>query len=261
MKYSQADIIKLLNGIFEGTITPYELPEDLYFAIADYLKKAVYLGFGATLDTVDETDLDLLTQLRENVYMFSAAKTYQETRAMTDLLTDGERLRTFAEFREQALKVYEQYNEDWLKTEYNTAVGQADAAVKWNEIEKNKDVLPNLRYSAIIDDVTSDICAPLDGLVAPVDDPIWNSVAPLNHFNCRCVLLQEEGADGPALTPDDDKTTIIDGVKEKMQDVFKSNPGKKGEVFTKQHPYFREIVVEDKPYAKTNFGLPIPKTD
>ena len=43
MKYSEKQIEKLLKDIYSGEITEYALPDDLYFAISDYLKKAVLL--------------------------------------------------------------------------------------------------------------------------------------------------------------------------------------------------------------------------
>lgn len=262
MNYSNKQIENFISLVESGDITEYNLPEDLYFAIANYLKKGLYKGFGATLETVSEKDFELLKALRENIYMFSAAKEYQFTKEMRSLIFDENgNKRTSEEFNKVGRETFDLWNDDWGKTEYNTTVGQSMAAVKWNEIEKNKDVMPFLRYSAIIDANTSDICAPLDGLVAKVDDPIWNSVAPLNHFNCRCVLLQEDDLGDTVLTPSDDKNNIVDGVEEKMQDLFKSNPGKTMEVFDSKHPYFQEITVEDKPYAQRNFDLPIPEKD
>ena len=86
--------------------------------------------------------------------------------------------------------------------------------VKWQEIEKTKGILPYLRYSAIVDPNTSEICLPLDGVVAPVDDPIWDKILPLNHFNCRCVILQEFDA-----VPTEGRAEIAEKVEGEMQDM------------------------------------------
>jgi len=255
MKYSEKQISKFLDGIFDGSITEFDLPEDYYKAVADYLKSGLYKGFGMNLEQAVGKDLELLTQLRENVYMFGAAKTYQEVKEISSLLIDEDgNVRTQREFNEIARNTYDQWNDDWGKTEYNTAIGQAQMASKWNEIEKQKDVLPLLRYSAVLDENTSDICAPLDGIVAHVDDPIWDSITPLNHFNCRCILLQEDGLDSE---PTKGNEEIVAEVEDKMQPVFINNAGKTGEVFTKDHPYFDA----PKELGKNNFGLPIPETD
>ena len=250
MKYTDKQISKLLYGIFDGTITEVDLPLDYYNAVVDYLKAGLYKGFGMDLSQAVGKDLELLTELRENVYMFSAAKTYNEVKEISALLTDGEGVKTFNQFKKDALSIYETYNVDYLKTEYNTAVGQGTMAVKWNEIEKNKEFLPLLQYSAIGD--ACDICGPLDGMVAPVDDPVWDSVMPLNHFNCLCTVLQLD--DGNVT---EGNASLVAGVEEKMQPLFVNNAGKTGQVFTKDHPYFDA----DKNLGKNNFGLPIPEND
>jgi SPP1 gp7 family putative phage head morphogenesis protein len=50
-------------------------------------------------------------------------------------------------------------------------------------------IFPAYMYSAILDDRTDPVDASYDGLVAVIDDPIWSSIAPPNHFNCRCQLI------------------------------------------------------------------------
>lgn len=251
MKFTSKQISKLLDGIFDGSITEVDLPLDYYNAVVNYLKGGLYKGFGMDLDKavkVGGKDLDLLEQLRENIYMFSAGKTYHEVKEISGLLVDenGE-VRTSSEFNKLGRETYDTWNSDYGKTEYNTAIAQAEMASKWNEIEKNKEILPFLQYSAIGD--ACDICAPLDGMIAKVDDPVWDSVAPVNHFNCLCTLLQlDEGE------PTEGREDLVAGVEDKMQPLWINNAGKTGEVFNKEHPYF------DGP-GKNNFGLPIPEND
>jgi len=257
MKYTDAQIQKLLDGIFSGKITEYDLPDDLYFAIADYLKRGVYTGFGQTLYEATGKDLELIAELRDNIYQFSAAKTFQQVKEISGFLVDDKgELRSLKEFQELGRATYDTWNNVWGKTEYNTAVGQAQQANKWLEIEKNKEFLPNLRYSAVVDPNTSEICLPLDGIVAPVDDPIWNTISPLNHFNCRCVLEQVDEDTKPT-EGNDDK---VKDVEAEMQDMFKMNPGKDGYIFKDDHPYF-EVAPRDRDFAADNFGLPIPEKD
>lgn len=251
-KYSDEYIAKLIKGIYDGTVTTHDLPESLYYAIADYLKKGVYKGFGSTLANVAEGDAELLADLRDNIYMFSAAKTYQQVKEMTEAAIDEDgAVRPFNDFRKDADQIFDTYNRDYLKTEYDTAIGQSQMAVKWNTIQDQKDVLPYLAYSTIGD--ACDICAPLDGFTAPVDDPVWDDIMPLNHFNCECIVEQQE--DGEPSDKD-----VVDDVLERMDDTFKMNPGKDGYVFSPDHPYF-SVPKEDKEFASGNFDLPIPKDD
>lgn len=270
MIFNDKDIERLLRLIYTGKSTESALDEGMYFAIADYLKKGLYEGFGISLNELstalekgletafDASDLALLAELRENVYMFSSAKLFHETKDFRGAMIgeDGQ-VRSFKEFKEFVVPMNEKWNENWLKTEYETAYGQAQNAVRWNEIEKNKDVLPLLKYSAIEDDRTSEICAPLDGVTLPVDDPFWDTFMPLNHFNCRCTVEQLMDGDETSKDKVEDLTKSSGG---EMNDVFKMNPGKEKVVFDKSHPYF-DVEKKDKEFAKENFGMPIPEYD
>ena len=270
MIFNDNDIERFLRLIYTGKSTEYALDEGMYYAIADYLKKGLYDGYGISLNELskslkegiatafDTSDLALLTELRENIYMFSSAKLFQETKDFTGALIgeDGQ-VRSFKEFKEFATPINNQWNENWLRTEYETAYGQAQNAVRWNEIEKNKDVLPLLKYSAVEDDRTSEICAPLDGVTLPVDDPFWDTFMPLNHFNCRCTVEQLMDGDETSKDKVEGLTQSSGG---EMNDMFKMNPGKDKVVFDKEHPYF-DVEKKDKEFAKENFGLPIPEED
>lgn len=251
MQYTDKQIKELLHGIETGKINEYNLPEDLYNAITDYMKDGVFEGFGSNLKNVIEQDRELLTQLVENVHIFSGAKTYQQVKEINLLLVDDNGdLRSSSEFNKLGREKFELWNDTWGETEYKTAIGQSQMASKWNDIERNKDVLPNLEYSAVIDENTSDICEPLNGIIAPVDDPIWDTISPLNHFNCRCLIMQVD------TEPTENYEDKAQQVEDNMQDIFKHNAGKTGEIFTKEHPYF-DVPKEDKEYAKRNFDLPI----
>lgn len=202
IKYTDKQVEDLLEGIYNGKITVYSLPEDLYFALANHLKEGLYKGFGGTLETVqkkfglESAPAELVSQLRDNVYIFSAAKTMQQVEAMQEIITKGGEIVPYSEFREEALKVFGEYNETWLETEYNTALGMAENARKWSDVQENKETFPYLKYVAVMDANTSEICAPLDGTILPVDDPFWDEFAPLNHFNCRCIIEQLTDANG-----------------------------------------------------------------
>ncbi len=248
MNFTPDAIWQFIADIESGKVTAYTLPESLYYAIAEYLKDGVLKGFGPiTYDTAS-----LANELVNNVYIFSAAKTYQQTKEIGSLLVDEKgNLRSSSEFRKLAREKFTLWNDVWGETEYNTAVGQAQMASKWRTIQAEKDVMHSLKYRAIIDVNTSDICRPLNNLVAPVDDPIWKKITPLNHFNCRCLLLQTNDK------PTSDYKRKAKLVEDQMQDLFKQNPGETGEVFNKSHPYF-DVPKKDRARAKRNFDLPLP---
>lgn len=267
LQFSDKYIQQLFRAIYTGKVTQRVLPEMLYMATADYMKRALYLGYGTTWTALKSKnipsgfstrDVELMGELRTNIYLFSAAKTYQQIRDMSSALIDDKgTIVPFKQFREKADQTYNLYNKVWLQTEYNTAIGQAQNARKWVEIEKNADVLPYLEYSAVIDKRTSEICRPLDGIIARVDDPIWKKVTPLNHFNCRCLLIQLSDA---VPTNPGERSRKVEEAENMMEDLFKMNSGQDGYIFSKDHPYF-DVAPKDKALARRNFDLPIPKKD
>ena len=51
------------------------------------------------------------------------------------------------------------------------------------------DFVQGLEYSAVMDSRTTDVCENLNGRKYRFNDPVWRSVAPPNHFNCRSSLI------------------------------------------------------------------------
>jgi len=247
----------LAKGVYDGKYDPYHLPNQVYFFNARKLVRGLYKGFGKNLHKIKYNDPDykLLESLRENLYMFSGAKTFQQTMQMSEALTEGDKVLPFNEFKDRVSQINELFNETYLATEYNTAIASAQNASSWQRFEREKKILPLLRYSTV--EKACEICTPLDGLTLPVGDPKWDTVAPENHFNCRCLLEQyEEGEIEP--TDSELADEIFKESTGNMDDMFKNNSGKSGEVFNKEHGYF-SIPRQYKEFAKDNFGLPIPE--
>lgn len=254
LKYSDDDIHSLLEKIYNGTYNDRALPKDLYLAIGDYLKRGLYKGFGGSPEDFTGDYLDNLLDLRDNIYLFSGAKTFQFTKAAGELMFDGDGvIRPFSEYKSDAQELWGTYNEDWLESEHITTIGQAQMANQWQGIESAKDVLPMLRFSTNGNPCPE--CEPFEGLTAPVDDPIWDICTPLLHYRCMCILEQHDDAAIPSSDEFVDNLPIED-----IPEMFQSNPGKTGEVFTKDHPYF-DVDKADKGFAKKNFDLEIPDED
>lgn len=251
MNYTQQQIDALIDGIFNGTITTRDLPVGLYNAISTKLLSALGKIEGLPSQS-------LLNELKENIYIFSGAKVYQQIQEIS-LLSNLDTIKSFADFKKEALAIYNQYNKNWLQTEYSTAIGQAQMATRWEQIEAQKFELPYLQYSAVIDKNTSDICKPLDGVCLPVGDKFWSNNTPLNHFNCRCTVIQHDKTDATqiGITSKENAEKANAEISEKRHPLFEGNSGKDRLIFNEKHPYF-DVPKEDKEFAKTNFGLPIP---
>lgn len=75
-----------------------------------------------------------------------------------------------------------------------------------------REARPYLRFDAVADSRSSEICEELDGTVLPADDPFWATHTPQLHHGCRSILtaLSPEEADeegistrAPDVDPDD----------------------------------------------------------
>ncbi len=239
----------IIQKIFEGSITISSLPKNLYKATVKKLLEALDEGF-------DNYKNDALyEELSTNIHIFSGAKTYTQVKDISSLILDGNKLRPFSEFKKMASEMYDLYNVTYLQTEYNTAIGQSQTAVKWQQIVEDQELFPYLQRSAVMDGVTSPDCAILNNLIAPVNSPLWITRSPLTHFNCRCILMQIDKYDSVKLSTSSQIKAAIEATKN-INPLFKGNPGIDKVIFNKSHPYF-DIAKKDKKAALENFNLPL----
>lgn len=224
---------EFLARVYSGKSKDFD-PE-IFAKTSEQLKSAMFDGYGATFSEVDASgkDFEMLNNLERNVYQFSAAKNYQELQQLTQLLTDESgQLRPFNDFRAEAEKVFKSFNEDYLSTEYGTAVNSAMQASRWADYTKNSKAMPYLRYVTAGDSRVRDSHKSLDGVIKRIDDVFWNSYYPPNGYNCRCTTTQtgqsKETAESAITYPS-------------VNPMFKTNLAKQGLIFPKDHPYYNDI--------------------
>lgn len=165
-----------MRRIFEGEEIDFD--ETSMTFTDDELRKALLDGYGRRAITPEygTPDFGMVENLRRNVYQFSVAKNHHQLRALTDTLIDDEgRVRSFSEFQTEARKIDSRYNVDYLRTEYDTAIGAAETASEWASLEARGGD-PMLRYVTVGDDRVRASHAALNGLQRPMSDPIWNTI-------------------------------------------------------------------------------------
>lgn len=202
-------------------------------ATAEQYMKGVREGFGDIKAELGGPDAGLLNNLKRNVYQFAGAKNYQQLRALNDLLRDGDRLRSFPEFKKMATPMLEEWNGTWMQTEYNTAVNSAINARKWQQFEGNAKLMPLLQFKIVKDERTCPICLPFADMVRPIDDAVWNYATPSLHFNDRCTILQLP----------DNTVPITNNVPsdEGIPKMFRVNLAKEQLAFPPDHPYYNGV--------------------
>src|SRR4051812_14176464 len=117
--FDKSVIGAIIRAIYDGKISVYNLPKKLYLAIANHLKEGVYLGYGKNITEAvyESPDYVMLKELRENVQIFSGAKTFNYILETEGLIVEGNEVLPLKEFKKRALQVYEKYNVQWLEAE------------------------------------------------------------------------------------------------------------------------------------------------
>lgn len=205
-------------------------------AYADAFAKAALKGFGTTGDNIayDTPNGKMIEALLNNCYYFSGAKSHAQLRALTSGVIDPVtgQTRSWKEFKAFADTVTGDHIEHHLKAEYNMAINVGQMSAKWADIEETSDIYNQLEFDAVIDSQTTHLCRSFHGKVFAVNDPIWNTIFPPNHWGCRSTVRKVRNRqlnDSVAL----DTSTVKDG--------FRSNMARNGMPWPPDSAYFKEM--------------------
>ena len=247
--FSEQDLQDMIQAIYYGLITTGSPSKALYAAYGNFLNKGVNKGVEFALE-FGQPDPLMLEALADNTWHFSAAKTWQMTKDMQSQLFDefGNK-REFASFKKAVSGIVEEYNANWLKTEYNLAISGSQMASHWASIEKDKKTLPYLMYKTVGDGRVRPEHKAFNNVIKKVDDKFWNQYLPPNGWNCRCIVIQL--VDGK-----ETDTSNLEVTQEQVPDYFRFNPGKKKLIYPKSHPYF-EVSTKYRDDKTNNFNLPL----
>lgn len=213
-----------------------QIEPNLYQGTSQTYRKAVDEGFGAV--KWGEPDYDFVTALKHNTDVLAAFKTHRQQNDIAALLLDEKgKLKPFARFREEVEGLIGKYNQNWLTTEYNTAVIRARHAAQWKDFERDADLYPNLKWMETTSPHPDTVVHSFFwNRIWALTDPFWRRHYPGDRWNCKCGLTNTD-------EPVTDNSDVY------QEDVFKAgkpdagidaNTGLTGEVFTPTHPYVKE---------------------
>lgn len=232
--------------------------------IAEY-SRIFNFSIQSTLESgvVPET---MANRLRDDIFLFSGFKTYQELKdASRQLRDDDGKIKSFNRFYNDIAAIKEDYNKHWLKAEYIFAQASAEMAAKWKDFEKDGDRY-NLQYRTAGDGKVRPEHKVLHNITLPFSDPFWEEFFPPNGWRCRCTVVRVR----KGKYPETDSNTAIQAGREatcqtgkngvNKAAIFRFNPGRQQVVFPPHHPYYevsqREKVLvmnalhlEDKEYT------------
>ena len=193
MLISPDTIAKALRGIYnggKGKDSTYISPA-LFNAITDMLRKAEEEGLDSS--SAPDPDDDFRQALSHADDVFAAFKVHRMQRDMGRMLTDEDgELKPFTQWMRDVLPIASHQCGAWLRTEYDTAVLRAHQAADWQQYERERDVLPNLKWmpSTSINPGTDHM--PFWNTVRPIDDPFWDEHRPGDRWNCKCSLTSTD---------------------------------------------------------------------
>jgi len=239
----------LLKRIYDGAIAAGDIDNASALHMAENLMNGVTEGYGKDFAQLDYNTPDyiMLEHLEKDVYKFSAAKSFQMNKELTLLLKDGDRTRSFEEWRREALKTVDTWVNAWGKAEYNTVLSTSRNNADYVRFKENGDAMPLIKRSGVGDTHECPICSIYDGLTAPINDPVWAYAYGDLHFQDRCRMLQL--ASGEA-TPEDQMPSA-----DAIPKMFRVNMGEKMLAVPPDHPFYTGV--SDKKLNKwVNKNLP-----
>jgi hypothetical protein len=124
----------------------------------------------------------------------------------------------------------EDYNLNWRKTEYDTAVIRARMAAMFKDFERDSDLYPNLKWLKSTSVVKREIHVKLYGLVLPITHKFWLTMFPGSDWNCKCGITNTDDEPNGDLYKIDDLDIPVPGGLE-------GNPAFTNSIFGKKHPY------------------------
>lgn len=237
-----------INEFFAGIITITALSNAYHKRVTRNLMSPVIRNIGDPDIIQDPVRLEMATAMRRNIFEFSAAKQYQQARAMSALITPDV---SFEDFKRGADRIFGLYNENFLRTEFDTAVASSQNAASFVDAMETAEDFPLIQYVTQRDDRVRPAHRSLDGITLPVTHNFWRRYWPPNGWNCRCFIIKLESGNESDLSKAD-----FQDIRDNTPELFRQNPALTGLLFDRtRHPYF-DVAAGDSQLRENNFNLP-----
>ena len=217
--FIESAVEKALKKIYTGQYSG-EFPEEFWNITVGKLNEAVSSEFGKQIP-------ELANQLKYQNSVFAAFKSAHQTQTLENLLA-ASKAATFTDFAAEVQSTVKDYNINHLRAEWNTAKKAARSAKRWAKAIENADIFPNIEYTPSTALDPRDVHKPYYGMIAPIDDPVWNGILPPSDWGCQC---------GWKTT--DKNVTQKPHTMPPPEPGLDNNPGKNGALISPSHPYFK----------------------
>jgi phage gp29-like protein len=159
----------------------------------------------------DVNDPLFVSKFRNSCAEFAAFKNHVQTKEFADALYDENgALRPFYKFKQACEKIGEKFNDEWLRTEYNTLVRSLSIAKSLKNYEKTLSSYPNLEYMHTRAAHPDPLHERYVGTVLPFNHPAWLWLMPPSRWNCLCSVRPTKLPPTEAPEKPDDFDPIFD---------------------------------------------------
>lgn len=190
------------------------------------------------------------------MFAFSAAKNFAALEYYQKALVNdkGEPV-SYSRFRDAVTEIDQVFNNQWLQSEYNSAMSMAQAADKWEKLQ----AFEYLEYRTVGDTKVRATHEKLNGKVFHKNDPIWDKIYPPNDWGCRCTVIP--AAQGARANTYEEVKADVQAAN--IKPYFQRNAGKGKVVFNDSHPMFQRITQKglkvNELSATKNYNLKSPE--
>lgn len=245
IRFSPDVLATFLRKIYHGFDTSNDIEPTAWREALRLMNEATVEGLSRA-EVPPTHEEEFYRELRHSNEVFAAFKVHSMGEKMAAKLTtpDG-KLKPFRQWAEEVQGISSHYVGSWLRTEYDTAIIRAHTAADWRRFERDKDIMPNLRWMPTTSPEPDSVHRVYwqKKLTLPIDHPFWSKHRPGDRWNCKCMLEQTDEPANPEVLDDIEDTPAQKGLE--------NNPGKDGHTFNDTHPYFPKNCAQCPAYRKS----------
>ena len=245
IRFSPDVLATFLRKIYHGFDTSNDIEPTAWREALRLMNEATVEGLSRA-EVPPTHEEEFYRELRHSNEVFAAFKVHSMGEKMAAKLTtpDG-KLKPFRQWAEEVQGISSHYVGSWLRTEYDTAIIRAHTAADWRRFERDKDIMPNLRWMPTTSPEPDSVHRFYwqKKLTLPIDHPFWKRHRPGDRWNCKCMLEQTDEPANPE---------VLDGIEDTPpQRGLENNPGKDGHTFSDTHPYFPKNCAQCPAYRRS----------
>lgn len=209
---------------------------------------AVNKGVGNS-DNTPENTKQLAEKLKQNIYAFSAAKSFVQMQYYRDMMIgDDGNILGKGSYIKKIANTGEIFNKKYLDSEYENAYYSTIMADKWDRFGDDE----YLQYSTVGDSNVRPSHAALDKYTAPKSAAFWVANYPPNGWNCRCTVVPGKENYHNRL----DEKEAGNHLKAENKDTpFYNNVGLSKVIFKDNHPYFVDSKGKESNLSWEQYGM------